>query len=225
MKSTPAAHHRYYIFSSKHMRTDARYRLIFLEMIAATLLLGACAGVSLDEPGRTPTTPGAAAPVPGTASTPNPGTASAPWPGTAPAPQTPSTRATPAAPSGVPPTAAAPHVRRPSHAPDARAYRRDAAAHLYALNAERIYKGVLQPNLYAIGVLDVDIDRRGEVLRLHWRRAPSHAPEVVREIERTVRAAAPFPEPMRMGRVTYTDVWLWDKSGRFQLDTLTEGQL
>jgi len=27
-----------------------------------------------------------------------------------------------------------------------------------------------------------------------------------------------------MGRVTYTDTWLWHKSGRFQLDTLTEGQ-
>lgn len=208
------------------MRTDARYRPIFLEIMVTTLLLGACAGVSLDEPGRPSASPGAAAPVPGTAS--------APWPGTAPAPQTPGTRTTPATPPGggtgsaalgVPPTGTAPHVRRPSHAPDARAYRRDAAAHLYALNAERIYKGVLQPNLYAIGVLDVDIDRRGEVLRLHWRRAPSHAPEVVREIERTVRAAAPFPEPMRMGRVTYTDVWLWDKSGRFQLDTLTEGQL
>ena len=44
------------------------------------------------------------------------------------------------------------------------------------------------------------------------------------EIERTVRAAAPFPAPARMGRVTYTDTWLWDRSGRFQLDTLTEGQ-
>lgn len=28
----------------------------------------------------------------------------------------------------------------------------------------------------------------------------------------------------RLGRVTYTDTWLWHKSGRFQLDTLTEGQ-
>ena len=42
--------------------------------------------------------------------------------------------------------------------------------------------------------------------------------------ERTVRAAAPFPAPTRMGKVTYTDTWLWDKSGHFQLDTLTEGQ-
>jgi hypothetical protein len=39
-----------------------------------------------------------------------------------------------------------------------------------------------------------------------------------------VRAAAPFPVPVHMGGVIYTDIWLWDKSGRFQLDTLTEGQ-
>ena len=93
------------------------------------------------------------------------------------------------------------------------------------MNAQRIYKGMLQPNLYAVGVLDVDIDRQGQVTAITWRRAPSHVPEVMAEIVRTVRAAAPFPLPSRMGRVTYTDVWLWDKSGQFQLDTLTEGQL
>lgn len=76
-----------------------------------------------------------------------------------------------------------------------------------------------------IGVLEVAIDRSGHVTKLHWMRAPRHAPEVVAEIERTVRAAAPFPVPARMGRVVYTDTWLWDKSGHFQLDTLTEGQL
>ena len=81
----------------------------------------------------------------------------------------------------------------------------------------------MQPNLYAIGVLQVDIDRRGQVGRMNWLRAPNHAPEVVVEIERIVRAAAPYPTPSRT--VTYTDTWLWDKSGRFQLDTLTEGQL
>lgn len=113
----------------------------------------------------------------------------------------------------------------PSQARTPRDYRKDAAGHLYGLNAERIFKGKLPPQLYAIGVLDVEIDRKGQVTRLHWLRAPRHAPEVVAEIERTVRAAAPFPVPARMGKVTYTDTWLWDKSGRFQLDTLTEGQL
>ena len=113
----------------------------------------------------------------------------------------------------------------PSDARTPRDYRKDAASHLYGLNAERIFKGKLPPQLYAIGVLELDIDRKGRVTRVHWLRAPRHAPEVVSEIERTVRAAAPYPLPTRMGKVTYTDTWLWDKSGRFQLDTLTEGQL
>lgn len=105
-----------------------------------------------------------------------------------------------------------------------RDYRRDAATHLYELNAHRIYAGRLPPLLYAVGVFQVDVDHRGEVLATAWVRAPRHAPEVMAEIERTVRQAAPFPVPAVMGRVTYTDTWLWDRSGRFQLDTLTEGQ-
>ena len=113
---------------------------------------------------------------------------------------------------------------RASAAATPRAYRQDAATHLYGLNAQRIYQGKLPPMLYAIGVLEVDIDAKGRVQRLHWMRAPRHAPEVVAEIERTVRAASPYPAPTRMGKVTYTDTWLWDKTGHFQLDTLTEGQ-
>ena len=112
-----------------------------------------------------------------------------------------------------------------SHADTPWAYRHDAATHLYACNAERIHAGMLPPQLYAIGVLNVSIDAAGQVTRLQWLRAPSHAPEVVAEIERTVRAASPFPRPLQMGKVVYTDTWLWDASGNFQLDTLTEGQL
>jgi len=119
---------------------------------------------------------------------------------------------------------AVPANSRTSTAATARAYRADAASHLYGLNQERIYKGRMPPLLYAIGVLQVEVDGRGNVRDLHWMRAPKHAPEVVAEIERTVRAAAPFPAPARMGKVVYTDTWLWHKSGRFQLDTLTEGQ-
>jgi len=114
---------------------------------------------------------------------------------------------------------------RVSQATSPRAYRKDAAAHIYAANAERIFQGKMPPLLYAIGVLQVDVDGRGNVRSVSWMRAPKHAPEVIAEIERTVRAAAPFPVPAKMGHVVYTDTWLWDKSGRFQLDTLTEGQL
>ena len=122
------------------------------------------------------------------------------------------------------PQAALPPPETISAATTPRAYRRDAATHLYGKNGERIYKGKLPPLLYAVGVLQVEVDPRGQVISTSWMRAPRHAPEVMAEIERTVRQAAPFPAPVRMGRVTYTDTWLWHKSGRFQLDTLTEGQ-
>jgi hypothetical protein len=114
---------------------------------------------------------------------------------------------------------------RVSNASTPREYRRDGASHLYAKNSSRIFPGKMPPLLYAIGVLQVDINASGAITGLRWMRAPSQAPEVVAEIERAVRSAAPFPAPVKLGRVTYTDTWLWDKSGRFQLDTLTEGQL
>lgn len=130
-----------------------------------------------------------------------------------------------------PPVAVAPPVVEPppmviktSQALNPRAYRADAAQHIYSLNQERIWKGRLPPLLYAIGVLQVEVDGRGQVRNLSWMRAPRHAPEVIAEIEKTVRAAAPFPVPAKMGKVVYTDTWLWHKTGRFQLDTLTEGQ-
>ena len=141
--------------------------------------------------------------------------------------------APPSVPAGAVPEAPPPPVSSQTTAPATRVsgatnprdYRRDAATHLYGQNAHRIFQGKMPPLLYAIGVLQVEVDDKGRVTRTNWMRAPSHAPEVVAEIERTVRRAAPYPVPARMGRVTYTDTWLWHKSGRFQLDTLTEGQL
>ena len=123
------------------------------------------------------------------------------------------------------PVAVAPSI--PEHvsvASSAKTYRRDAASHLYKKNSNRIFKGKLPPLLYAVGVLQVEVDAQGYVLSTSWMRAPKHAPEVMAEIERTVRNAAPFPAPVKLGKVTYTDTWLWHKTGQFQLDTLTEGQ-
>jgi len=136
---------------------------------------------------------------------------------------TPPTASAPARPA-VPPAQAVPLPTSQSQARTPKDYRRDAASHLYAQQAGKIYKGRLPPMLYAVGVLNVDIDKRGQVQALNWQRAPRHAPEVMVEIEKMVRAAAPYPAPQHMARVTYTDVWLWHKSGKFQLDTLTEGQ-
>lgn len=103
-------------------------------------------------------------------------------------------------------------------------YRKDAAGHLYGTHAQRIYKGRMPPLLEAVGVLNVDIDHKGAVKSVNWMRAPKHVPQVMAEIERMVKSAAPYPVPKHLSQVTYTDTWLWHKSGKFQLDTLTEGQ-
>jgi protein TonB len=151
-----------------------------------------------------------------------------------PAAQAPVTQAPARGPSNEPPAvvAIAPKAAQPSsgmvikssNANTPRAYRTDAASHIYGKNQDRIWKGRMPPLLYAIGVLQVEVDGNGQVRQLSWMRAPKHAPEVIAEIEKTVRAAAPYPAPAKMGKVVYTDTWLWHKSGKFQLDTLTEGQ-
>jgi hypothetical protein len=130
----------------------------------------------------------------------------------------------PAAPvAAAPAPAALPPGTKLSSAASALDYRKDGARHIYEMNGHRIYKGKMPPLLQGVGVMQMDIDSRGQVVSLSWLRPPSHAGARA-EIERTARAAAPYPVPQRLGRVTYTDTWLWDKSGQFQLDTLTEGQ-
>ncbi len=139
---------------------------------------------------------------------------------TAPAPQA----SLPAAPVMAQPPQTQPPMGPVSTADSALDYRLDAAYHLYDRNTTRIFQGVMPHFLYAIGVLEIQVDGRGNLTGLNWMRAPEHAPEVMAEIERTVRQAAPFPAPVRLGQASYIETWLWDASGSFQLHTLSEGQ-
>ena len=104
-------------------------------------------------------------------------------------------------------------------------YRHDAAKHIYGHNQHRIHQGKLPPLLYAIGVVTFEVREDGKIQSFDWMRKPKQAPEVIQEIERIIKAAEPFPAPTHLGRVHYTETWLWHKSGTFQLATLTEGQI
>jgi periplasmic protein TonB len=115
--------------------------------------------------------------------------------------------------------------RRISQATSEKAYRQDGARAIYAAYPESIYKGKLPPLLYAVAVVETELDANGNVRDVRMVRAPSHAPEVTAKIRELIRRASPLPAPARLGATRYTDVWLFDKSGLFQLDTLTEGQL
>jgi protein TonB len=114
--------------------------------------------------------------------------------------------------------------QRPSPAETALEYRGDGARHLYEAYAGHIYKGKLPPLLYGIAIIETEIDEQGNVLNVTLVRKPA-APEVGPWAMNMIRRAGRFPPPNRMGRVKYLDIWLVHKSGKFQLDTLTEGQL
>ncbi len=127
----------------------------------------------------------------------------------------------------VPEVLAAPQALPPalvSNAQTPREYRSHAARHIYQHYQARIYKGKMPPMLKAVGVLEVSVNSQGQVDDIVWLRAPRHVPEVMREIEAAIRAVQPYPAPLHLKHVKYTDTWLWHASGQFQLDTLTEGQ-
>ena len=115
-------------------------------------------------------------------------------------------------------------AQKVSMAETPRAYRMDAARFIYASYPERIYKGKLPPLVHAVVVLEVEVDASGKVKDVNMIRVPTHAPDVVVTVRNMIHQASPLPVPSRMGGAKFTEIWLVDKSGRFQLDALTEGQ-
>ena len=216
------------------LRTFSRYTCCGLVLALATLISG-CAGLHLPVTHVPPVEVKTSAPDP---ITPAPTVQAAKPAETAPttvqeakpidqAPEEPAPAKEPEplvallSPSAAP--AQGPHAPG-SQALSAREYRKDAAGHLYKRYSDRVYKGTLPAMLRAVAVVEVDINQQGAVTGFRWMRAPRHVPTIMTEIEGMVYASSPFPVPDRMGPVTYTETWLWDKSGRFQLHTLTQGQ-
>jgi hypothetical protein len=113
--------------------------------------------------------------------------------------------------------------KRPSIAETPLEYRNDGARHIYGAYPGLIYKGKMPPLLYGIAIIETEIDAEGHVLSMTMVRKPA-APEVGPWAMEMIRKSGRFPPPDRMGRVKYLDIWLVHKSGKFQLDTLTEGQ-
>lgn len=113
---------------------------------------------------------------------------------------------------------------RISEAADTKAYRLDGAKHFYSVYADRIYAGKLPPLVHAVVVIEIELDAQGRVVDVQFIRVPSHAPEVADAVRDMIQQASPLPAPARLGGAKYIEIWLVDKSGRFQLDALTEGQ-
>jgi protein TonB len=116
-------------------------------------------------------------------------------------------------------------VPKASFAGDERAYRMDAARHIYASYSSRIYKGRLPPLIHGVVVVETTVDSTGHPRKIKLVRGPSHAPDVSAAVIEMIKRAGPLPAPARFtGPVSFIEIWLVHKDGRFQLDALTEGQ-
>ena len=103
-------------------------------------------------------------------------------------------------------------------------YRIDAARHIYAAYPARVFRGKLPPLLFSVMIVETEIDPTGQVTNVNVVRKPA-VPEVAPWVVAMIKRAGPFPVPAKIATgVRYVDIWLVDKSGQFQVDTLTEGQ-
>jgi protein TonB len=123
----------------------------------------------------------------------------------------------------VPPAGTAPPTIS-LQTPAVKAYRKTGAQAIYKKYPGRIYKGKIPPLVYAVVVVETEVDADGKVSKVNFSRTPSHAPEVPPMIADLIMATSPLPSPGKVGAHTYVETWLWDRSGKFQLDTLTLGQ-
>lgn len=115
----------------------------------------------------------------------------------------------------------------PSDAADAKAYRKDAAKHVYATYPTLVWRGKLPSMLHAVAVVQTTVDATGQVTKVEFIREPAVSKETMPWIVQAVQRASPFPAPRKAGAtegLSWVEIWLVDGSGRFQLDALTEGQ-
>ncbi len=103
-------------------------------------------------------------------------------------------------------------------------YRVDAASHLYRTYREKLFHGKMPPLIHAIGVIEFTINEDGSLEKINWVRAPTHAPVAMAAIERMIKDASPYPAPTKLGKISYMETWLYDRSSRWQIDILSEGQ-
>jgi hypothetical protein len=87
-----------------------------------------------------------------------------------------------------------------------------------------VYQGKLPPLVHAVVIVETEVDSAGVVRGIEIIRSPSHAPEATLQVQELIRRASPFPATSRLHGAKFTETWLVDHSGRFQLHTLSEGQ-
>lgn len=167
-------------------------------LLAVSSLLGACNGTA---------PPAAVPPVP------TPAVAAPPPVPVASAPTT-ATR---------PPAAAAPTVRLAPRDPALDSWKRGAAERIHAVNRAQIFEGRPHHLLQAVIVVEATVDRSGQVVSSRITRSPG-IKALDQKALASLKAASPLPAPppalLVRGNLVFSETWLVQNDGRFQVRTL-----
>lgn len=108
------------------------------------------------------------------------------------------------------------------------AYKADVARHVMQRNPERIFEGALPPMLPAVVVVNITVDRTGQLYDAQVQRSRDHrASEVALA---SLHRSGPLPRSDGLGPphgdlVTFSETFLFGERYRFQLRTLAGPQL
>jgi protein TonB len=103
-------------------------------------------------------------------------------------------------------------------------YKVQVARHVTDRNPERAYTGTLPPMLPAVVVLEITVDRDGQLVDVAVQRSRNtEASEIALA---SMRRSAPLPPPPQSGpgKLTFSETFLFADSKRFQLRSLAAPQ-
>lgn len=107
------------------------------------------------------------------------------------------------------------------------AYKADVARHVMQRNPERIFEGQLPPMLPAVVVLNITVDRAGQLLEVRVQRSRDQGASEVALA--SLRRSGPLPPPDGLGPqhadlMTFSETFLFGERYRYQIRTLAGPQ-
>lgn len=135
--------------------------------------------------------------------------------------------AAPAAAAAAAPSVSSTGPRLATRDPALDRWKRAAAERIYEKNRELLFEGRPHHLLQAVIVVEVTVDKSGNVARSKIVRSPGIA-SLNNMALRTLKTASPLPAPpaalVAKGPVVYWETWLVNNDSRFQLRTLAMPQ-
>jgi TonB family protein len=106
-------------------------------------------------------------------------------------------------------------------------WKRLAAERIHAANSRELFEGRPHHLLQGVIVVDVTVDKGGNVTRARIVRSPG-IPKLNNMVQASLKTASPLPAPppalVKTGAMTYSETWLFTNDTKWRVRTLTVPQ-